>query len=51
MERTMEQDVKNEYLTPQVDLYHLEMGKDVLCMSNEGNDNDFDAGGLGNFGG
>lgn len=34
---------KNKYCTPMVDIYALDV-KDILCMSNEENDNDFDAG-------
>lgn len=49
MERTLDGVTKkNEYLAPIVDVYRLDC-KDILCMSTEGKDNDFDASGLGNF--
>lgn len=34
---------KNKYCTPTVDIYSLD-NYDILCMSKEENDNDFDAG-------
>ena len=50
MERNLEKILqKNKYLAPSVEIYRLDDYKDVLCMSNESNDNEFDAGGLGNF--
>lgn len=50
MEGKLEQILqKNKYLAPIVEIYRLEAHKDVLCMSNESNDNEFDAGELGNF--
>lgn len=51
MKNIMLQDEKREYLSPEMEISLLGLGKDVLCMSNEANDNDFDAGGLGSFGG
>ena len=37
------------YLAPIVEIYRLDEAKDILCMSNEANDNEFGAGGLGGF--
>ena len=39
---------KREYFVPVIELYVFNQ-LDVLCMSNEKNDNDFDAGDLGSF--
>ena len=49
MESTLEFNKKNEYLAPMVEICLLTFGKDVLCMSTESNDNDYDAGDLGDF--
>ena len=40
---------KGVYFTPTVEVQYLDTDKDVLCMSSEGNDNDFGAGGLDGF--
>ena len=49
MKSTLEFNKKNEYLTPTVEICLLTYGKDVLCMSTESKDNDFDAGEMGSF--
>ena len=49
MVETMEWIVeKKEYVIPTVELYRLG-SLDVLCMSDETNDNEFDASDLGSF--
>ena len=40
---------KGKYTSPELDIFIWNSVRDVLCMSSEGKDNDFDAGGLGNF--
>ena len=40
---------KSKYFAPSVEIYRLDDYKDVLCMSNEANDNEFDASGMGDF--
>ncbi|MBQ7948475.1 MAG: hypothetical protein IJ284_01800 [Clostridia bacterium] len=51
MESTLNSEAKRkEYLFPVVRILTFDCDKDILCLSNESNDNDFDAGGLaGNF--
>ena len=49
MESTLVFSKKNAYLEPTLEICLLAYGKDVLCMSTEGKDNDYDAGGLGEF--
>ena len=41
--------IQKDYRTPIVEVYRLDDMKDILCMSNESNDNEFGAGGLGGF--
>jgi hypothetical protein len=49
MESTLELEMKkNKYAVPIVEILMFRRA-DVLCMSNEENDNEFDAGDLGNF--
>jgi hypothetical protein len=48
MKGEKELDVKKNYVVPTVVSRCVEP-KDVLCMSNEANDNDFGAGGFGGF--
>ena len=38
-----------KYEALRINVLFLNADKDVLCMSTEGNDNDYDAGGLGDF--
>jgi hypothetical protein len=40
---------KGNYESPTLDIFFLQYPKDILCMSTDKNDNDFDASGLGNF--
>jgi len=40
---------KGKYTSPELDIFIWNSARDVLCMSSEGKDNDFDAGGLGDF--
>ena len=49
MESTLELEMKkNKYTVPIVEVLMFSRA-DILCMSNEENDNEFDAGDLGNF--
>lgn len=38
---------KCRYLSPLIEISVFEVDKDILCMSKESYDNEFDAGGLG----
>ena len=38
---------KKQYAVPVAQIYSLDSDLDILCMSNEDFDNEFDAGGLG----
>ncbi len=49
MEKMIKSIMRKEYCSPNVDVYDLDETKDILCMSNEANDNEFGAGGLGGF--
>ena len=50
MKGILEQDVeKNGYVVPAVEIYECHPLKDVLCMSDESKDNDFDAGSMDGF--
>lgn len=46
MEKTNKGIETKGYLAPIVEIYRLDEAKDILCMSNESNDNNFGAGGL-----
>jgi hypothetical protein len=49
MESTVELEMKkNKYTVPIVEVFMFSRA-DILCMSNEENDNEFDAGDLGSF--
>lgn len=49
MESTLEFEMKkNKYTVPIVEVFMFSQA-DILCMSNEENDNEFDAGDLGDF--
>lgn len=45
----MDNENRKTYALPVVEITYFHAEKDVLCMSSEGNDNDFDAGGMGEF--
>jgi hypothetical protein len=47
MKNTTVQDEKREYLSPELEIFLLEMGRDIVCMSNNENDNEFSAGNFG----
>ncbi len=49
MEEMKDKTLKKGYYSPSVDAYYFDKTKDILCMSNESNDNDFGAGDLGGF--
>ena len=48
MKNTLVQDEKREYLSPELEIFLLEKGRDIVCMSNNENDNEFPAGDFGN---
>ncbi len=47
MKNNIIQDEKREYLSPELEIFLLEMGRDIVCMSNNENDNEFSAGNFG----
>lgn len=49
MEKRIKGIIQKGYRSPIVEVYRLDDMKDILCMSNEENDNEFDASDLGNF--
>jgi hypothetical protein len=48
MKSTFDIGMEKEYSIPTVEIVMFSSA-DILCMSTEGNDNDFDAGDLGDF--
>ena len=49
MESALMLSLKKMYKMPEVKILVLDFCQDVICNSQEGNDNDFDAGGLGDL--
>ena len=49
MKSTLKTEIEKEYFVPVVEIHIFDCENDILCMSTEGNDNEFGAGDLGDF--